>query len=284
MVNTTRKKRNTTAKSRGGRSSRSSKKSCSSSAAWFFMTLLLVVLCGGGYYYKNGLLSDWIFDFFKIDKEESVVTETQKETHPKTVAQSQKTAPKKVHREGLKSSTENTVTQGPVQKQESTKTPSVKKQTKTTTKQNSKKKETSKFVKLTYKTYHQNRWGYKVVYPSFLTQVIRSENNDGCRFADYEGTEFITYGSWNVTDASIKHLYRRKLDDNLKVTYKQLYKEENYFIKFGYTKDGRMFYMKQVIADKLKEAPVITGILFFRPESKKGSEEVIKKIFDKFPY
>ena len=276
MVNTTRKKKNTTSRGKGSSRRSRAKKSGSSGGIWVVYALLFAVLCGAGFYfYENGLPFD--INKFKWDTSEEVVASSHSETKDKS------DATKKVQREEKKVNKEKPSVPSTAIKKETEKK-SAAQQSKNVVKKPVAKKETSKFVAPIYKKYHQGRWGYTVVYPSFLTQEIRSANNDGCHFADHEGTEFITYGSWNVTEATIKELYREKLDDNMKVTYKRLYKEENYFIKFGYTKDGRMFYMKQVIADKLKEAPVVTGILYFRPESKKGSEEVIKKIFDKFPY
>ena len=279
MANTTRKKKNTSSRSRGSGSRSRARKGGSSSGNWVVYSLLFAVLCGGGYYvYENGLPFD--IEQFKWESPEKVMSQAESKEEP------QKVVAKKVRKEKQEPVKEKKETQQPAAEKAPQKAPAQEpaEQKTTATKQKVKQKETSKFVAPSYKTYHQGRWGYTVVYPSFLTQEIRSENNDGCHFADYEGTEFMTYGSWNVGEATIKELYREKLDDNMKVTYKRLYKEENYFIKFGYTKDGRMFYMKQVIADQLKEAPVITGILYFRPESKKGSEAVIKKIFDKFPY
>ena len=95
------------------------------------------------------------------------------------------------------------------------------------------KKEKEKFTQTKYKMYHQQRWGYKVVYPSYFTQEIHSENNDGCRFADYHGNEFITYGAWNATDLSIKKLYKMKMDDVKKVTYQRLFEKEKILCQVG---------------------------------------------------
>ena len=293
MANTTQKKKNTGSKTKGGRG----KKGGSSGGRWGIYTLLLAALCGGGYYcYNNGLPFD--IQQLKWNASEQVAATTQTETDDliddqteevETVDQEEQestevqTAAKQEQKHQSAVQPAKKVVRQPAAKQEQ-KHQSAVQPTKKVVKQPAAKHEPSKFIAPSYNKYHQGRWGYTVVYPSFLTQEIVSANNDGCHFADYEGTEFISYGSWNVGEATIKELYRKKLDSNLKVTYKQLYKEEKYFIKFGYTKDGRMFYMKQVIADRLKEAPVVTGILYFRPDSKKGSEEVIKKIFDRFPY
>ena len=282
MANTTRKKKNTTSR-RKGSGTRSRGKKGGSSGTWVVYSLLFAVLCGGGYYfYENGLPFE--LPEFKWERSEEVAATTATTATTHSERKEQPVAPKKVHREEWKVVNEKPAVAQPVAKKEVEKKTVVMEPAKKEAKKSVAKKETSKFVAPSYKKYHQSRWGYTAVYPAFLTQEIRSANDDGCHFADYEGTEFITYGSWNVGEATIKELYKEKLDDNLKVTYKKLYKEEKYFIKFGYTQDGRMFYMKQVIADKLKEAPVITGILYFRPESKKGSEEVIKKIFEGFPY
>lgn len=261
MANTTHNKKNTASRSKGSSNRSRSKKSSSSGATWVAGSIIFAALCGTGCY----LYEKW-------DTSEEVVATS----HEDTGAQPQQ--------ETLQEETkEKPVALHPATKQETEKKAAVQQSPETATKPKQ-QKGTSKFAAPSYKKYHQGRWDYTVVYPSFLTQKIQSENSDGCHFADYEGTEFITYGSWNIEEATIRDLFRAKLDDNLKVTYKRLYKEENYFIKFGYTKDGRMFYMKQVIADKLEGAPVITGILYFRPEFKEGSEAVIKKMFDKFPY
>ena len=154
------------------------------------------------------------------------------------------------------------------------------------TAQNSKRnsKAVDKFTNTTYKVYYQDRWGYKISYPSFLTDVFYPENGDGARFSDNDQMELSTYGMWNINENTIEELFQENDTYNGKVTYRRLLKNENSFIKSGYTEDGRIFYTKTCIANSLNGAPIICLELIYPKEYQRGVDPIINKIFKDFKY
>lgn len=132
-----------------------------------------------------------------------------------------------------------------------------------------------------YKTAMMGRWGYSVKYPSFLTKP--SHGSDGSSFEDGKGRKLATYATWNVFNESISELYRKEFPDVKTVTYKKLFRKEKTYVKSGYTKDNRIFYLKEAIFEKDEQEVVATLIYFYPKSDSKQADKVIKEIFGSFP-
>lgn len=89
----------------------------------------------------------------------------------------------------------------------------------------------------TYKTYHNARFDYRVLYPTFLIMEPPPENNDGRQFHSSDGKIlFAVWGSYNALEQSLKDKYDERLqmlkDDGEQVDYKVL-KDTFYVISYG---------------------------------------------------
>ncbi len=136
---------------------------------------------------------------------------------------------------------------------------------------------------ITYKIYKQGRWGYSVKYPSFLAKESHSQSSDGGTFEDGKGRKLATYASWNVFNETIAELYHKDFPEVKTVTYKKLFRKQKCYIKSGYTKDNRIFYLKEAIYTK-DDQEVIATMIFYYPKSfNKEADKIVKEIFTSFP-
>lgn len=135
-----------------------------------------------------------------------------------------------------------------------------------------------------YHVYSQGRWGYKFRCPTFLSPKESSTNSDGNVFESKDGVKLLTYGGWNVLGESIGDLYRKNLSDVQQVTYKRLFEKQKSYVKSGYTKDGRVFYMKEAIIGKSDEEIIVTLILYYPKVYNHQIDSVIQAIFPSFPH
>ena len=136
---------------------------------------------------------------------------------------------------------------------------------------------------LRYKSYRQTRWGYTVNYPSFLTKETYSQNNDGAIFEDGKGIKLTTYGIWNVLGESIQNLYDRSVPDVRSVTYHKLFRKQKSYVKSGFTKDNRIYYIKEAIIEKDGDELIVTLMFTYPKWYKKQADKVIRDIFVSFP-
>ena len=134
-----------------------------------------------------------------------------------------------------------------------------------------------------YTTFKQGRWGYVVSYPTFLTNERHAQNSDGGTFEDGKGRKLITYASWNVFNETISELYHKDFPEAESITYKKLFRQQKYYVKSGFTKDNRIFYLKEAIYEK-DDQEVIATLVFYYPKSYKNeADKVVKEVFSSFP-
>ena len=140
-----------------------------------------------------------------------------------------------------------------------------------------------KSEKIRYTVHSIGRWGYSVKYPLFFTKETYSQNSDGVTFEDGRGLKLVTYGSWNIFNETITELYKKGVLDAASVTYQRLFRKNRSFVKSGYMKDGKIFYLKKAIIGK-DDAEVVVTLLFTYPKSyKQQGDAVIEGIFTSFP-
>ena len=141
--------------------------------------------------------------------------------------------------------------------------------------------------KVTFCRYNNGRFGYTILYPSFLLQGEEADNGDGCRFMMGNDIYLSVFGENNTFDESIKEKYdieseRHKCDDH-SLTYRRL--KKNWFVLSGYQSDGRIYYQKTVLYYSRNTGldAFVTAILCFPAKYKNEFDPIIKKIFTGFP-
>ena len=134
-----------------------------------------------------------------------------------------------------------------------------------------------------YKTYNLDLWNYTIKYPTFLSQATYAQNSDGATFENGKGFVLTTYGGWNVFNETITDLYKKNMSDVRKVTYKRLFKKKKIYVKSGYLKDNRIFYMREAIIGKPDAEKIVTLVMYYNKKDKKKADKVIRDVFSKFP-
>ena len=134
---------------------------------------------------------------------------------------------------------------------------------------------------ITYKIAKMGRWGYSIKYPSFLTTI--HHNSDGSTFEDGRGIKLMTYASWNVFNETITELYHKDIPELQSVTYKKLLRRQNAYVKSGYTKSNKVYYLKEVIFKRDGQEEVASLIFIFPKTYQKEADKIIKEVFSSFP-
>ena len=132
-----------------------------------------------------------------------------------------------------------------------------------------------------YKTARMGRWGYSVKYPSFLSKQTHS--SDGSTFEDNKKRKLATYATWNVLNESISDLYNKDFPGIKSVSYKKMLRKQNAYVKSGYTKDNRIFYLKESIIEKDGQEVVVTLIYYYPKSDSNQATKVVNEVFGTFP-
>ena len=127
-------------------------------------------------------------------------------------------------------------------------------------------------------------YGYSIKYPKTLTEVEEAGNSAGCIMHDKDNSVTVTtYAQWNVLEQTIDDLYKQKYYDGAKVTYKRLFKNKNYYVKSGYSEDGRLYYLKECLTKREGSEVTIFAMIEYPENRKKEFNAVIDDIFSEFP-
>lgn len=138
----------------------------------------------------------------------------------------------------------------------------------------------SKYGEYTYNKYENPRFGFKIDYPSFLTEMKESKNGDGVVFQNKENTVvLILSGVNNDVKKGVKELYKGYLDNTKGVTYNKLM--GNSFIIAADNGNNSYF-----IYEMVGEGSINTFIVGYPNEDAKDFEKIIKEMKKSFetPY
>ncbi|WP_394175674.1 hypothetical protein [Guptibacillus hwajinpoensis] len=104
------------------------------------------------------------------------------------------------------------------------------------------KKDTEKVDEgITYTSYTNERFRFKIEYPSYLTAGSPPTNGDGLTFYNEE-LEITVFGSHNVRDETIEDIYQQSIDTiSVPIAYDRL--ADNWFV-LSYVENGMIIYDK----------------------------------------
>ncbi|MGZ3806408.1 MAG: hypothetical protein ACXVB4_19515 [Pseudobdellovibrionaceae bacterium] len=134
-----------------------------------------------------------------------------------------------------------------------------------------------------YSKYTNPRFGYSISYPSdlFIAQG-ESDNGDGQKFVSADGAVLLVYGSYNVTNESLKEYYADVIASNantpnqvLNVTYKQM--KDNFFV-FSGTLRSKIIYQKTILRNGIFKS----FRLIYDQSQKKTYDPVIRNLLLSF--
>lgn len=128
---------------------------------------------------------------------------------------------------------------------------------------------------ISYRDYTNPRFNYTIKYPLIFTNIIKSDNGDGCIFSKDSNTYLKVYGMHNVLNRTIEEEFN-KYKSRLPV---YSLRKNNWFVISDYTEDGHIFYLKTV----LKNDVFITAYLQYPSDQKELYSKMITKIFNDFP-
>lgn len=127
----------------------------------------------------------------------------------------------------------------------------------------------------TFRRYHNTRFNYVVKYPSFLSNITKSENGDGCIFSKDSNTFLKVYGMHNILNKTIEEEYN-KYKSKSPVYSRQ---KGNWFVVSDYTDDGYIYYLKTVLRNDI----FISAYIQYPLEEKELYSSIIAKTFNNFP-
>ncbi len=95
---------------------------------------------------------------------------------------------------------------------------------------------------VSYMTYYNERFGYKIDYPSVLKVTNAPENDDGRTFS-YGGLTITVFGSYNALFTTVQEQFKenQKPTDTYKVV------KSNWFVRSGIDSKGFVYYEKSIL-------------------------------------
>lgn len=126
---------------------------------------------------------------------------------------------------------------------------------------------------VSYMTYFNDRFGYRIDYPSLLKVTKKADNNDGCTFS-YGGLTITVFGVYNALFKSVNEQYQedRKPTDTYKVV------KSDWFVRSGVDGKGYIYYQKSM----LKNDIWYTVLLEYPKSMKEELDEVVTRVVNSF--
>lgn len=126
---------------------------------------------------------------------------------------------------------------------------------------------------ITYKTYFNDRFSYRIDYPSLLKITDNADNGSGCTFS-YGGLTITVWGIYNALFTSVNEQYQeaRKPTDTYKVV------KSDWFVRSGVDSKGFIYYQKSI----LKNDIWYTVILEYPNSMKEDLGIVVNRVVNSF--
>lgn len=130
---------------------------------------------------------------------------------------------------------------------------------------------------ISYDSYTNPRFGFSIMYPTFLTPQPESENGDGRVFSNGKNEEMRVYASHNVLDQSIEDLYQA-CQNNLDETVTYSDQKDNWFVVSGTNSENNCFYRKTLLTDNVE----YTFTMTYPIDKKQQFDDIVKKVAESF--
>lgn len=129
------------------------------------------------------------------------------------------------------------------------------------------------WIGVSYSTYYNNRFGYKIDYPSVL-QITNVPDNDDGRTFSYGGLTITVFGIYNALFSSVQEQFKM----NLKPTDTYKVVKNNWYVRSGINSNGYIYYEKSI----LKNDIWYTVILEYPESMKEELDDVVTKVVNSF--
>ena len=125
-------------------------------------------------------------------------------------------------------------------------------------------------------TYTNPRFGFSIMYPTFLSPQPEPENGDG-RIFKGENEEMSVFASYNVLDESIEELFKECKSSYIGTVSYALQKD-NWFVVSGTNEEGTILYRKTILTDDIE----YTVNLIYPKAKKQLYDEIVEKVTKSF--
>ena len=129
------------------------------------------------------------------------------------------------------------------------------------------------WIGVSYSTYYNNRFGYKIDYPSVLNITNVPDNDDGRTFS-YGGLTITVFGMYNASFSSVQEQF--KMNQKPTDTYKVV--KNNWYVRSGRNSNGYIYYEKSI----LKNDIWYTVILEYPESMKEELDDIVTKVVNSF--
>ena len=130
---------------------------------------------------------------------------------------------------------------------------------------------------VSYETYINPRFGFSILYPTFLTPQPEPENGDGRTFSNGKGEVISVFASYNVLDDSIEELFKECKSSYIG-TVSYAVQKDNWFVVSGTDEEGTILYKKTILANDIE----YTVNLIYPKAKKQRYDEIVEKVTKSF--
>ncbi|MCR5658876.1 MAG: hypothetical protein K6G25_06075 [Bacteroidales bacterium] len=130
---------------------------------------------------------------------------------------------------------------------------------------------------INYDTYINPRFGFSILYPTFLIPEPEPENGDGRIFTKGKDEEMSVFASYNVLDDSIEELFKECKNSYIgNISY--AVQKDNWFVVSGTNDEGTILYRKTILTDDVE----YTVNLIYPKAKKQLYDEIVDKVTKSF--
>ena len=129
---------------------------------------------------------------------------------------------------------------------------------------------------ISYDTYTNPRFGFSIMYPTFLSPQPEPENGDGRIFKGVN-EEMSVFASYNVLDDSIEKLFKECKNSYIG-TVSYAVQKDNWFVVSGTDEEGTILYRKTILTNDIE----YTVNLIYPKAKKQLYDEIVEKVTKSF--
>ena len=129
---------------------------------------------------------------------------------------------------------------------------------------------------ISYDTYTNPRFGFSIMYPTFLSPQPEPENGDGRIFKGVN-EEMSVFASYNVLDDSIEKLFKECKNSYIG-TVSYAVQKDNWFVVSGTDEEGTILYRKTILTNDIEH----TVNLIYPKAKKQLYDEIVEKVTKSF--
>ena len=130
---------------------------------------------------------------------------------------------------------------------------------------------------ISYSVYTNPRFGFSILYPTFLSPEPEPENGDGRVFSNDNGEQICVFAQQNIMNYSIEEL-QQMCENSIDGTITYSAQKDNWFVLSGINSEDNIYYIKTILSNDIEYSVSLT----YPQDKKQLYNEIVNEVTKSF--